>query len=262
MTTDTAPINLNADLGEGMGQDAALLGVVQSANIACGGHAGDAASIGLAVRGALAHGVDIGAHPSFEDREGFGRRRMVLPHPAIRALVVRQIQTLAAVAHAEGGHLCHVKPHGALHNMACNDFALSRTIVSAILEASPHYALVLLAPCLSPLLQAGLDAGLPVVAEAYADRRYQDDGQLAPRQTPGAVLHQPEDCAAHVRAMLARQGLVTTQGHTLPTAIQSICVHGDNVQALASAQLVRDMLAQTGHRPAQLGALAMRHTQS
>lgn len=244
MPMTTTCLNLNADLGEGAGQDKALLALVNSANIACGGHTGDAASMRAAVRGALANGVDIGAHPSFPDREGFGRRRMAWQADEVRAFMAQQIEALMAIARAEGASLTHVKPHGALHNMACADLGLARVLVQAMREVSPHEPLIVLAPCLSPLAQAAEELGLPLVAEAYADRRYQADGQLAPRSEAGAVIHDSAQTLAHVRAMRQRGGLITTAGELLPCEIESICLHGDNAEALASAQaLVADLSA-------------------
>lgn len=242
----TSWMNLNADLGEGAGQDEALLALVNSANIACGGHTGDVLSMRAAVRGALAHGVDIGAHPSFPDREGFGRRRMAWQAEEVRAFMREQIQALMVVAQAEGASLTHVKPHGALHNMACADLGLARVLVQAMREVSPHEPLIVLAPCLSPLAQAAQELGLPVVAEAYADRRYQADGQLAPRGEAGAVIHDSAQAVAHVRAMRRRGGLITTSDALLPCDIESICLHGDNAEALASAQALVDDLSADG----------------
>lgn len=243
-------ININADMGEGfgpwvMGDDAALLRVVGSANIACGAHAGDPLVMARTLRAAQAAGVGIGAHPGYADLQGFGRRVLRLDADDLRALVLTQIGALQALAQAGGAVLHHVKPHGAMNNQACADRAMADVIAQAVADLDP--TLILLAPALSELAAAGRAAGLPVALEAFADRTYQPDGQLASRGTSGAVLHDPQQAAAHVIAMLDRGGLVTTQGAVLATPIHSICVHGDGPSALATATAVRDALRGAGY---------------
>ncbi|MEO8278851.1 MAG: 5-oxoprolinase subunit PxpA, partial [Ideonella sp.] len=185
-------INLNADLGESfgawtMGEDAALLGVVRSANIACGFHAGDPLVMRQTVRTALAAEVGLGAHPAYPDLQGFGRRPMKMTPAELEAAVIYQIGALAGMAAAEGGRLTHVKPHGALSNQACVDGALADSVARAV--RAFDRTLILLAPALSELLTAGERAGLPVASEIFADRAYAEDATLAPRAQPGAVLH-------------------------------------------------------------------------
>lgn len=244
-------INLNADMGESfgpwvMGNDAAVLGIVNSANIACGAHAGDPVVMLRTVRAARDKGVSIGAHPGYADMQGFGRRPLQLAADELRSLVLTQIGALQAVARAEGYALTHVKPHGAMNNQACADRGMSDVIAQAVADLDP--SLILLAPALSELAVAGQAAGLPVALEAFADRTYQPDGQLASRGTPGAVLHDPEQAADHVSAMVERGGLITTQGDLLDTPIHSICVHGDGPTALAIAGAVRGALQGSGHQ--------------
>ena len=248
-------INLNADLGESfgawkMGSDAELLQVVGSANIACGFHAGDPLVMRRTVRLALDAGVSLGAHPSFTDLQGFGRRAMHLPAAELEAMIIYQIGALAGIAQAEGGRLTHVKPHGALNNMACVDAQLAQAVVRAIQAFDRQ--LILLAPALSCLLLAGEEGGLRVAAEVFADRAYTNAGNLLPRSEPGAVLHTAEACVAHVMRMIGAGGVVAASGKVIPAAIRSICVHGDGPQAVASATAIRAALVTAGLTPAAL----------
>jgi UPF0271 protein len=236
-------LNLNADLGESfgawrMGDDAGMLRVVQSASLACGFHAGDPTIMRKTVAAALAAGVSIGAHPSYPDLQGFGRRSMACSAEEIEALVLYQIGALDGVARAAGGRVSHVKPHGALSNDACRDLAVAEPIARAIRAYDP--GLILLAPALSCLAEAGAAAGLSVAAEVFADRTYEEDATLTPRRQPGAVIHEAKESLAHVAAMLAQGGIVTRGGNLLPTPIHSLCVHGDSPGALATATLLHD----------------------
>jgi UPF0271 protein len=251
-------INLNADLGESfgpwvMGDDDALLDVVTSANLACGFHAGDPDVMRRTVRACVAKGVSIGAHPGYHDLQGFGRRMLKLSHAEIENLVAYQVGALAGVAALEGGRVTHVKPHGALNNQACADMGISAAVCRAVHAVDP--GLILLAPAASALLAAGREAGLRVVEEVFADRAYQDDGQLAPRGTPGAMVHGAENCATHVQAMLAEQALVAISGKRIPTAIGSVCVHGDGADAVAVARHLRGALEAAGWQVVPLPAL-------
>ena len=251
----TRLINLNADLGESfgawqMGDDPALLQIVSSANLACGFHAGDPLIMRSTVRLALAQGVSIGAHPSFPDLQGFGRRAMQLTPAELEATILYQVGALQAMATTEGGRVTHVKPHGALSNIACADAAIAATVARAVRSLDP--ALILLAPAHSELARAGEAAGLPVRYEVFADRAYLDDGQLMPRSRPGAVLHDPRQCVDHVLAMLSEQAIIAASGHRLPTRIDSICVHGDGPEAVASARQIRQALEQAGYQLAAL----------
>lgn len=244
-------LNLNADLGEGygawrMGDDAALLRIVDSANVACGFHAGDPRVMATTVRLAREAGVGLGAHPSFADLQGFGRRRFDLPADELAAVVAYQVGALQAIAAAQGLRVTHVKPHGAMNNMACADAGMAHTIAQAVKAVDAD--LILLAPALSQLSQAGRNAGLRVAEEVFADRAYTDTGELVPRSQPGAVLHDARACVDHVLRMVERGGLVTAAGRLLPCAIHSICVHGDNAQAVQTAAAVRQALLDAGHR--------------
>lgn len=242
-------LNLNADLGESfgawqMGNDAELLRVVGAANIACGFHAGDPLVMRRTVRQALAAGVSLGAHPSFPDLQGFGRRVMHLPPAELEAMLIYQIGALSGIAHAEGGRLTHVKPHGALNNMACEDRDLATSVVSAIASYDP--SLILLAPALSKLAAAGEGVGLRVASEIFADRAYTDAGNLVARGQPGAVLDTADACVAHVLRMHDAGGIVTVNGRLIRTEFHSICVHGDGPQALAVASAIRQALLSAG----------------
>jgi len=246
-----SPINLNADLGESfgawrMGDDAALLQVIGSANIACGFHAGDPVVMRETVRLAVANGVSLGAHPAFPDLQGFGRRVMQLSPKELEATILYQVGALQAMAAAEGGRVSHVKPHGALNNMACADEAMATTVARAVKALDRE--LILLAPAHSALERAGEAAGLRVAREVFADRSYQPDGQLTPRSQPGAVLHGAQDCVQHVLRMLEAGGIVTADGQRLPTRIDSICVHGDGPGAVEAARAIRTALEAAGHR--------------
>jgi len=251
-------INLNADLGESfgayrMGNDAELLATIDSANVACGFHGGDPSVMAETVRLARAAGVSIGAHPSFPDLQGFGRRVMRLGADELAAVVIYQVGALMGMARSQGVQVTHVKPHGAMNNMACEDAAMAATIAGAVHAVDP--GLILLAPALSQLARAGRAAGLRVADEVFADRAYTDDGNLVPRSQPGAVLASSEECLAHVLRMLDGGGIVSTSGRLLPTAFHSICVHGDNAHAVATAAAVRAGLLAAGHRLCGLPAL-------
>jgi 5-oxoprolinase (ATP-hydrolysing) subunit A len=251
-------LNLNADLGEGfgawrMGDDAALLSIVGSANVACGFHAGDPLVMSKTVALARDAGVSLGAHPSFADLQGFGRRAMQLSAAELRAVVQYQVGALAAIAQANGTRVTHIKPHGAMNNMACEDAAMARTICEAVKAVDA--SLVLLAPALSELSTAGRAAGLRVADEVFADRTYTEAGTLTPRSQRGAVLHDTSEAVAHVLRMVERGGLVTASGKLLPCTFHSICVHGDNAEAVATARAVRDALGAAGHRMTTLSAM-------
>jgi UPF0271 protein len=251
-------INLNADLGESfgawrMGDDRALLGIVGSANVACGFHGGDPLVMTETVRLAGAAGVSLGAHPSFPDLQGFGRREMALSPRELAAAITYQVGALMGIAQAQGQRVTHVKPHGAMNNMACEDAAMAATIAGAVRAIDPR--LILMAPALSRLAAAGRDNGLRVADEVFADRAYTDEGHLVHRNLPGAVLHDSADCLAHVLRMLERGGIVTLSGKLLPCSFHSICVHGDSAHAVATAAAVREGLLAAGHRLAPLPAL-------
>ncbi|NMG28454.1 LamB/YcsF family protein [Aromatoleum evansii] len=252
-------INLNADLGESfgawsMGEDAAMLEVVKSANVACGFHAGDPLVMRQTVATAKRCGVSLGAHPGFPDLQGFGRRRMDVPAAELEAMLIYQIGALAGMARAEGMAVTHVKPHGALNNMACADAKLAATVARAVRAFDPN--LILLAPALSQLVIAGREAGLRVVEEIFADRAYLDDGNLVPRSQPGAMVHGADACLRHVLAMLEAGALISINGKRLPVKAQSICVHGDDAEAVATARALRDGLQRAGYQLVSIPELA------
>lgn len=233
-------IDLNADLGEGISDDLAMLAIVTSASIACGGHAGNAQTMRTALRGAKANGVRIGAHPGLEDPDNFGRVRLDLPFDVIRAQVLAQIARLAAIAAEEGASISYLKLHGALANMAAEDEALSLAIFAGVAEHYPGMAILALAA--SAQESAAKKLGLPVIAEAYADRAYTPDGLLAARSLPGSVI---EDTAAVVAQCLrlAEHGeIMAIDGTVFKSEARSICLHGDTPGALEHARAVRDAL--------------------
>lgn len=237
-------VDLNADLGEGAPDDAALLALVSSANIACGWHAGDARLMQATVAAALARGVAIGAHPSYPDREHFGRRELQLPPAAVRADLIYQIGALDALVRAEGGRLHHVKPHGALYNQAARDPALADAIAAAVLDVNPGLALYGLAG--SELLRAAERAGLRAVAEVFADRGYRADGSLVPRGEPGALVHDVDEAVARTLRMV-REGVVqAVGGETVPLQADTVCLHGDGPQALVFARAIQAALRAAG----------------
>ena len=258
MPMNTPRINLNADLGESfgawtMGRDSDMLQLVGSANVACGFHAGDPLVMRQTVATAKRHGVSIGAHPSFPDLQGFGRRRMELKPAELEALVVYQIGALQGVAAAEGHRVTHVKVHGALSNLASEDIALARCVARAVRAVSAD--LILLAPALSELVTAGHESDLPVVEEIFADRNYTDEGDLVPRAHPQAMVHGAEASVRHIRTILEGGALVSINGKRLPCQAGSICVHGDNAEAVATAQAVRQALQAAGWQLVALPAL-------
>ncbi len=230
-------VDLNADLGEGCGSDAALLQLVSSANIACGFHAGDAQTMLACVREALKNGVSIGAHPSFPDRENFGRTAMTLPPETVYAQVLYQIGGLAAIVRAEGGQLRHVKPHGMLYNQAAKDRDLADAIARAISTIDPDLILVGLAG--SELIRAGTRYGLITREEVFADRGYQADGSLVPRTQAGALIADEDQALAQTLEMIQRGRVKSITGEWANVHAQTVCIHGDGEHALAFARRLR-----------------------
>ncbi|RZJ10873.1 MAG: 5-oxoprolinase subunit PxpA [Rubrivivax sp.] len=235
-------VDLNADLGEGAPNDAELLALVSSANIACGWHAGDARLMQHTVKAALAQGVAIGAHPSYPDRANFGRSDLQLSAADVRADLIYQIGALDALVRAEGARLHHVKPHGALYNRAAHDPALADAIADAVRTFDPHLALYGLAG--GELLRAAERAGLRAVSEVFSDRGYKADGSLVPRSQPGALVDRVEEAVARTLRMV-REGVVqAVTGEVVPLNAQTICVHGDGPHALAFARAIHRALQQ------------------
>ncbi|MFN7978129.1 MAG: 5-oxoprolinase subunit PxpA [Vicinamibacterales bacterium] len=242
-------IDLNSDLGEAfgawpMGQDAQLMPLISSANVACGFHAGDPSTMRATVRLARRHGVGVGAHPGYPDLVGFGRRDMQVSPADVEALVLYQIGALAAIAKSEGVTLQHVKAHGALYTMACRDEALAEAIARAVVAVDP--TLVLFGLPDSALIQAGLDAGLPVAAEAFADRAYMPDGSLAPRSQPGSVIHDVDTVVARAVGMVTESSVVATDGSRIRFEADTLCLHGDTTGAVVLAAAIRRGLEDAG----------------
>jgi 5-oxoprolinase (ATP-hydrolysing) subunit A len=237
-------VDLNADLGEGAPDDAELLALVSSANIACGWHAGDARLMQATVSAALARGVAIGAHPSYPDRENFGRSEMALGATDVRADLIYQIGALQALVRAAGGRLRHVKPHGALYNQAARDPLLADSIAAAVHTVDPSLALYGLAG--SELLRAAERAGLRAVAEVFADRGYRADGSLVPRGQPGAHVEDVAEAVARTLRMVREGVVLAVTGETVPLQAQTICLHGDGPHALAFARALHTALTEAG----------------
>jgi UPF0271 protein len=248
--TNARRIDLNADLGEGfgawrMGDDAAMLGLVTSANVACGFHAGDPDIMAATFTRAREQGVALGAHVGFPDLAGFGRRPMAMTPREIERAVAYQIGAAQAVAALAGARVTYVKAHGALANAAERDAAVANALARATRAVDP--ALVLLAIALSQQVLAGERAGLAVAHEIFADRAYVDDGRLQPRSEPGAVITDAGVAIARVREMLAEGALITVTGKRLPTPIDSVCVHGDTAHAVDMARALRAGLEAEGY---------------
>ena len=233
-------IDLNCDLGEGfgaweMGNDAAMIELATSVNIACGFHAGDADTMRKTVGLAKARGVSIGAHPGYRDLHGFGRRPVAgLTAAEIENLVAYQIGALQAIATLAGHKVTHVKAHGALYNMACEDDMTARAIASAIKAIDRNLVFVVLAN--SKLVAAGDAAGLPMAHEIFADRAYEDDGSLVSRRKPGAVLHDPEQIARRVVRMVQDGAVVSVSGKVIKMRMELVCIHGDTPGAVNRAR--------------------------
>jgi UPF0271 protein len=244
-----ARIDLNSDLGEGygawtMGDDAAMLAVVSSANVACGFHAGDPAGILSTLREAAARGVAVGAHVGYPDRVGFGRRPMDVAPADLEADVIYQIGALQGLARAAGTRVSYVKPHGALYNTIAHDARQAAAVIAGVRAVDP--SLVLMGLAGAPVLAQARAAGLAVMAEAFADRAYQPDGQLVSRRAAGAVLHDPALVAARM-LRLATEGVIeAVDGSSLRLEAGSICVHGDSPGAVAMARQIRETLVQAG----------------
>lgn len=243
-------IDLNCDLGESfgaykIGDDEAMLGLVTTANVACGFHAGDPVVMRDTILSAKARGVSIGAHPSFMDLYGFGRRRISGERPEdIEAQLVYQISAIQGMATALGWPITHVKTHGALNNMAAEDAALAEICVRAVRAIDP--SLVFVAIPFSEAMKAAEKAGLRVASEVYADRTYEADGMLTPRQVPGSVIHDPEQSADQVLSMVRDGRMPTRGGSSLPVEAATICVHGDTPGSVAMARALRERLARDG----------------
>ena len=246
-------IDLNADLGEapdpdGLAQEAAIVGLVSSANIACGGHAGDDASMRYMVEAAKANETVIGAHPAYPDPDNFGRRSLRLGHDISRLDLIRslyqQIIRLSEIAADHGTQISYVKPHGALYNDAVFNAELAALIAGVIADIDSH--LFLMGAPNSMLERAAEEAGLAFIAEGFIDRRYTDDGHLQSRSIDGSVLKTQEDRISQLTCILDEQSVVTASGQNLPLSVQTLCLHGDSDGALDTARLVRKSIEDRG----------------
>ena len=248
-------IDLNADVGEGVhaadADDAAIMPHVTSANIACGAHAGSSEIMRATVEVARRFNVAIGAHPGFADLEGFGRREMHLSGPEVERLVVGQIEALAAIASESGMRLQHVKPHGALYNMAARDDTLAAAIARAVKAFDP--SLVLMGLAGSALVSAAERAGLRAAGEGFADRAYRSDGTLVPRSEPGAVLHDRRLVVEQVLRLVTQGRVVASTGEEISLRVDSLCIHGDTPGAATLAAALRKTLVDAGVTVVALG---------
>lgn len=237
-------IDFNCDLGEGCGDDAAIMPFISSASIASGGHAGDAGSMRATVELCMAHRVAIGAHPSFEDREHFGRRELSLPANDIRLLVTRQVEALAAICERAGTRLRHVKPHGALYNLSARDAAVAGAIAQAVHAVDPSLSLFGLSGSASTAAAEAL--GMQAVHEVFAERAYTAQGRLVPRGEPGAVIDGIDAAIGQVRDMLREGRVAAIDGTRVRIRADTLCLHGDRADAAVLARALRETLESEG----------------
>jgi len=242
-------ININCDLGESSKfcsteNDPLLLKIVNSANIACGYHAGDKPTMEKTIKISKENSVSIGAHPSFNDPENFGRKRLNLPSDEITKLIVDQINILSNIAITSGIKVTHVKPHGALNNMACEDYELAKIISDSIIQVNKD--LIFLVPTGSQMENAGKKLGMKIATEIFADRNYEDNGNLVSRSKSNAMITDPEIAKKHVIKMVENQALNCYSGKQIPCEIDSVCVHGDGQSAVKTAKQIREGLIKAG----------------
>ncbi len=245
----TITVDLNSDMGEGfgpwkMGEDAALLDVVTSANVACGFHAGDPDVMARTMARAAENGVCIGAHPGFPDLRGFGRRRLNLTADELRNMIIYQVGAAQAMARAVGSEMRHVKLHGALANMASEDIDLALTCYRAVLDVAPDAVVMVLAA--TEQQRAMEELGGAWAGEIFADRAYNDDATLVDRSLPGAVLHDADTAAPRIMNMLREGAIIAESGKRIPTRIDTICLHGDTAAAVKMARALRGLLTREG----------------
>ncbi len=251
-------ININCDLGEksklhSNKNDPALLKIVNSANVACGYHAGDNESMSQVITISKENGVSIGAHPSFKDPENFGRKRMNLQSSEIKKLVIDQYEILQAIADKHGETVTHIKPHGALNNMACEDIDLATVLAKTIIDINKD--LIYLVPTGSKMELAAKKLNMKVACEIFADRNYEDDGNLVSRKKSNALITDPEVAKKHVLSMVQNQALNCFSGKQIPCKIDSVCIHGDNQSSLETAISIRENLKANGLKLIQLNKM-------
>ena len=242
-------ININCDLGESSKlhsteNDPLLLKIVNSANIACGYHAGDKPTMEKTIEISKKNNVSIGAHPSFKDPENFGRKRLNLSSNEITKLIIDQIDILSDIANKTEMKVTHVKPHGALNNMACEDYELAKVISESIMKVNKE--LIFLVPTGSQMEKAGKKLGMKIATEIFADRNYEDDGNLVSRSKENAMITDPEIAKKHVIKMVENQSLNCYSGKQIPCEIDSICVHGDGKSAVNTAKQIKEGLIKSG----------------
>ncbi len=249
LTIMSMEININCDLGEkskhhSNKHDPELLEIVNSANVACGFHAGDEETMNMVVQISKKNGVSIGAHPSFNDPENFGRKRINLSSSEIRKLIIDQYEILQNIAVKNDQIVSHIKPHGALNNMACEDIDLSNTLAKAIKEIDKD--LIYLVPTGSKMEEAANKLNMNIACEIFADRNYEDDGNLVSRKKPNALITDPEIAKKHVLSMVQNQALNCHSGKQIPCKIDSVCIHGDNISSLDTAKSIKKNLIDNG----------------
>jgi len=242
-------ININCDLGEKSKHhsninDPELLKIVNSANVACGYHAGDEQTMNEVVGISKKNGVSIGAHPSYKDPDNFGRKRINLDSTEIRKLIIDQYEILEKIASKHSQSVTHIKPHGALNNMACEDINLATTIAKAIYEINKE--MIYLVPTGSKMEIAAKKLNMRIACEIFADRNYEDDGNLVSRSKPNALITDSKKAKAHVLQMVQNQALNCLSGKQIPCEIDSVCIHGDNESSLTTAKSLRDNLVDNG----------------
>ena len=242
-------ININCDLGESSKlhsteNDTLLLNVVNSANIACGYHAGDEKTMAKTIEISKKNSVSIGAHPSFKDRENFGRKRLNLSPKEVTKLITEQINILSEIAAKKGMQVTHVKPHGALNNMACENYELAKIIAESIIKINKD--LIFLVPTGSEMEKVGKRLGMKIAAEIFADRNYEDNGNLVSRSKKNAMITDPKIAEQHVIKMVQNQALNCYSGKQIPCEIDSVCVHGDGQSAVKTAKQIKEGLIKSG----------------
>ena len=242
-------ININCDLGEkskfhSIDNDPELLNIVNSANVACGYHAGDDETMEMVIKISKDNGVSIGAHPSFNDPENFGRKRINLNASEIKKLIIDQYEILQTIAQKHNESVTHIKPHGALNNMACEDLELATTLANAVYEIDKN--IIYLVPTGSKMETAAKKLNMKIACEIFADRNYKDDGNLISRSKPNALITNPSLAKKHVLEMVKNQALNCLSGKKIPCEIDSVCIHGDNETSLATAKSIKENLTDNG----------------
>ena len=242
-------ININCDLGEkskfhSIENDPKLLNIINSANVACGYHAGDNETMEMVIKISKNNGVSVGAHPSFDDPENFGRKRINLNSSEIKKIIIKQYEILQNIAQKYNEKVTHIKPHGALNNMACEDLELATILADTIYGIDKN--IIYLVPTGSKMEIAASKFNMNIACEIFADRNYEDDGNLVSRKKPNALITDPEQAKKHVLSMVQNQAINCLSGKQIPCTIDSICIHGDNISSLATAKSIKSNLIENG----------------